>query len=45
MEHALRRNANILAEMVGYGMSSDAYHYTLPEPSGMERIEQCIIIK
>ena len=34
MEHALRRNANILAEMVGYGMSSDAYHYTLPEPSG-----------
>ena len=34
MEHALRRNANILAEMIGYGMSSDAYHYTLPEPSG-----------
>jgi 3-oxoacyl-[acyl-carrier-protein] synthase II len=34
MEHALCRNANILAEMVGYGMSSDAYHYTLPEPSG-----------
>ncbi len=34
MEHALRRNANILAEMVGYGMSADAYHYTLPEPSG-----------
>ena len=34
MEHALNRNANILAEMIGYGMSSDAYHYTLPEPSG-----------
>ncbi len=34
MDHALHRNANILAEMVGYGMSSDAYHYTLPEPSG-----------
>ncbi len=34
MDHALRRNANILAEIVGYGMSSDAYHYTLPEPSG-----------
>ena len=34
MKHALSRNANILAEIRGYGMSSDAYHYTLPEPSG-----------
>ena len=33
-EHAKKRNANILCEVTGYGMSSDAYHYTLPEPSG-----------
>ncbi len=34
MEHAKKRNANILCEISGYGMSSDAYHYTLPEPNG-----------
>ena len=34
LEHAISRNANILCEITGYGMSSDAYHYTLPEPSG-----------
>ncbi len=34
LEHAKKRNANILCEVTGYGMSSDAYHYTLPEPSG-----------
>ncbi len=34
LEHAKRRDANILCEVKGYGMSSDAYHYTLPEPSG-----------
>ncbi len=34
LEHAKKRNANILCELKGYGMSSDAFHYTLPDPSG-----------
>ena len=34
MEFAKRRNANILCEIIGYGSSADAFHYTLPEPTG-----------
>ena len=34
LEHAQRRGANILGEIVGYGMSADAFHMTQPAENG-----------
>jgi 3-oxoacyl-[acyl-carrier-protein] synthase II len=45
LKHAIKRGAKIYAEIVGYGNTADAYHFTAPEPNGdgMIRVMQAAL--
>lgn len=39
LDHALKRGANILCEIVGYASTCDAYHMTSPDPEERRRLD------
>ena len=44
-EHAKRRGARIYAELVGFGMSADAFHMTAPERRRPEALDACAALR